>query len=103
MAATGPQIDRRRLAAVEIFQSQHVRLRQIVHVNVIAYAGAVGRGVFVSEDFERRTLTADGFESRRDQVSFRSVNLPDRAGFVRSGGIEIAKADIAQTVGGTIG
>src|SRR5882724_5194375 len=72
-------------------------------MNVIAHAGAVGRGVLVSEDFERLPLTVDGFESGRDEMSLRTVNLADRTRFVRSGSIEIAKADISQTVGRTVG
>src|SRR6266849_10999820 len=103
MAAARPQIESHGTAAVEILQSLHVRLRQIVHVDVVAHAGTVRRGVFVSKDIERRTLAADGLKRGGDEVSLRLVYLADRTFFIRSGGVEIAKAYIVKTVGRSVG
>src|SRR5712691_13530629 len=104
MAGARPQIESHGTAAAfEILQSLHVSLGQIVHVDLIAHTGTVRRRVLVSEDLECRTLTADGFESRRDEVGLRLVNLANSTFFVRSRGVEIAKTYVAQTVRWSIG
>ena len=73
-------------------------LCQIVHMDVIAHAGSVRSRVLVSEDFKRRTLSPNRLKSRRDEVRLGFVHLADRAVFVRSSRVEIAKAYVTQTV-----
>src|SRR5437867_8508434 len=102
MAAARPQIDSHRFPAFEILQPQHVRLRQIVHVNVIAHTSSVRRRVFVAKDFERWALAVDGLEGRGDEVSLRLMYLADRAAFVCASGVEITQTYIAQTVGWSV-
>jgi hypothetical protein len=103
MAAARPQVNRLRGPARQIFQRQHVRFRQIAHMDVIPYAGAVGSWIFVAENLERGTLTTDGFESRGDEMSLRTVHFADGSSFIRPGGIEVSKVHVAQTVSGAVG
>src|SRR5678815_644118 len=103
MAAARPQVDRLRGPAGQIFQRQHVRFGQIAHVNVVPDTSAVGSWIFVPENFERRTLTTDGFESRGNEVSFRAVHFADGPGFIRPGGVEVTKIHVAQTVSRAVG
>ena len=50
-AAAGAEVERPgRLR--QTLERGHMRRRQIAHVNVVAHAGAVGRGVVVAEDLE---------------------------------------------------
>src|ERR1700730_9878403 len=104
MSAAGSEIESHGdAAAIEMLQPLHMGLRQIVHMDVVTHTSAVRRGVLVSEDFERRTLTANRFESGRDQVSLGRVHLADGALFICPRRIEIAKAHIAQTISWSVG
>ena len=53
-----------------------MRARQVLHVDVVADAGAVGRVVVVAEDGERRRAAERGVDRARDQVLLGSWSSP---------------------------
>src|SRR5579871_4246455 len=86
-----------------MLERQHVSFSQIVDVDVIAHAGAVGRGIIVAEKFEGTTLPGDRLQRAGNQVSFRLVHFADVSSFVGTGGVEVAQADRAQSVSTAVG
>ena len=64
MAATAPQIKELRTPTLpQVFQCASVRARKIVHVNVIADRGAIGRRVGISEDGKLAAFPRGGLEN----------------------------------------
>ena len=86
-----------RRAPRQRFERQDVRLRQIVHVDVVADAGAVGRRVIVAEDrrrlarFARRGAAAESGASPARALRPAAFRIGAR-------GVEVAQAHAAQTV-----
>src|SRR5258707_9559299 len=76
---------------------------QVVHVDVVANAGAIGRGVVGTENFQSFARAADGFKSSGNQMSFGLVEFPDSSSFIGSGGVEVAETYIAESVGSGVG
>ena len=77
-------------------------LGEIVDMNVITDAGAVGRGIVFAKKLEWAAFSGDGFQSGGNEMSFRIVQFADRATLVGAGGIEIAQADRAQAVSASV-
>ncbi len=75
-----------------------MRVREVRHVDVVAQAGAVGRGVVGAEYGERVAAVQGGVDHERDQVRLGVMVLAEAAGRVRAGGIEVAQAGGAQPV-----
>jgi hypothetical protein len=61
----------------EAAKGQNVRGGQVVHVDVVADAGAVGRRVVGPEDGQLRVFALGGLERPRDQVGRVAVGLAD--------------------------
>ena len=50
MPSAGPQIQTHPFARLQLLEGQHVSFAEIIHVNVVANAGAVGSRIVVPED-----------------------------------------------------
>ena len=72
---------------------------QVVDVDVIADAGAVGRGVVGAEDVDRLALAESDLQDQRDEMRFGVVVLADRAVGRGTGGVEVAQRGVAEAVG----
>ena len=78
--------------------------RQIVDVDVIANAGAVGRGIVVAENRDVFALPERHLQHDRNQVRLGRVVLAHVALRARAGGVEVTQRRVAQAVGrGVIG
>lgn len=87
----------------EMLKGADVGVGKVVDVDVVAEAGAVGRGIVRAEDLQLKIAGQRGLESERDEVRFRIVEFTDLAGLVGSGGIEVAQAGDMQSVGSAVG
>ena len=88
MAAASAQIELQALAGFETCQGRQVGFGQVVDVDVIANAGAVGRGVVVAEDRDLGPLskaTASTIGIRCVSGSWSSPNAPWHG----AGGVEV--------------
>ena len=107
MPPASSQIDGQRVAAffvpasfpvllLEVSQRPHVRTGQIVHMNVVADAGAVRSRVVGTVDLQLGRVRRGGGQRQWNQVSFGAVHLADLAAVVfavfGSRGVEIAEA-----------
>ena len=72
---------------------------QVVDVDVVADAGAVGRGVVGAEDVDRLALAERDLQDERDEVRFGVVVFADRAVGGGAGGVEVAEGGVAEAVG----
>ena len=73
-----------------------MRARQVLHVDVVADAGAVGRVVVVAEDGQGRPPAERGVDRERDEVDLGIVVLAERAVGMAAGGVEVAQGDRPQ-------
>ncbi len=64
---------------------------QVVHVHVVAQAGAVGRGVVGAEELRGRAPAVRRLDGQRDEVGLRVVVLADRPVRRGAGGVEVAE------------
>src|ERR1700693_4759421 len=73
-------------------------LGEVVHVYVVANAGAVGRWVIGAKYFDPRPATERGQEDEWNQVCFRIMILTDRG--IRAGarGVEVAQGRVTPPV-----
>ena len=62
---------------LEVVQRAHVRVGEVVDVDVVADRGAVGRGVVGAVDGEQRDLAERGLHRERHQVEGSGVVLAD--------------------------
>src|SRR3984885_15456285 len=84
------------VALIERLKGQEMRLRQILHVNVIAHRGAVGRGIVLTENFDAVTPSDSHIKNERNQVGLGLMGFT--AAGNRTGDVEIAPAGEAQSV-----
>src|SRR5438105_7222844 len=80
----------------EGLQSEHMRIGQVAHVDVIANAGPILRRVVRAKDRHVVTLSHCCLKDDRNQVRLRIVQLSRES--VGSGGIEVAQARISKSV-----
>jgi hypothetical protein len=69
-----------------------VCLSEIIDVNVVSNACAVGGRVVGSEDLQFRSRAGCSSKRKRYEVSLRFVEFADVSALVRSGRVEIAQA-----------
>ena len=90
-------VERERLAArAQVVAGEEVCRCEILDVNVVAHAGAVGRRIISAEDRDvrplaDRSLTGDLRQQRR--IARRLSDPPAR---IRTGDVEVAQDDVAQ-------
>ena len=80
-----------------MIEGQNVGLGQVVHVDVVADAGAVG-GVVIAAEYGDRLAGQHGAQQQRDQVGFGLVLLAKLPFRVAAGGVEIPEADAGEVV-----
>src|SRR6202521_4918458 len=78
--------------AVDLLKGADVGIGDIEHVDVVADAGAVRRGVVRAEDIDVRQPTAGGIENPGNEMSLHAMMLAALLG--GSGSIEIAEAHV---------
>ena len=74
-----PKLSLAMAARFELFQRRHVGRGQIVDVDVIANAGAVGGGIVVAENLDTLALSQRHLQHQRNQMRFRVVVFANRA------------------------
>ena len=79
VAAADADVVRQAGSRPDLLQREDVRGGQVIDVDVVADAGAVGRRVVGAEDLDVRALAERGLEDERDQVRFGVVVLADGA------------------------
>src|ERR1035438_4785244 len=72
-------------------EAEEMRLRQVEDVDVIADAGAIGRGIIRAVNFAVRLLSEGHLEHVRDEMRLHAVMLPE--GCAGAGGVEVAECD----------
>ena len=80
------------------FESLQVRIGQVVDVNKIANAGAVGRGIICSEDRHMWTFSESDVEDDRDDVGLGRVVFTERTILGGSTCVEVTKRDKPHSV-----
>src|ERR1700685_193930 len=104
VSAAGADVDGKTIfAGGEMVESFDVRGGKIVDVDVVADAGAVGRGIGGAEDVLLWALARCGAEGERDQMCFGIVEFADFSAFVGTGGVEITQGGEAKSVGAVVG
>src|SRR6266446_6220856 len=102
MSPACPQIDGQRApvsvvgaffvaASFKVLQRSHVRIGEIVHVNVVADAGAVRSWVVRSEDLQLGSVLGGGGKRQWNQMSLRIVEFANLAAVIASRSVEIAQ------------
>ena len=96
---SGPEIDcdvlRRRPRRWS--KCEHVSLRQVGDMDIVAHTGAVGGFVVVSEDGQMGDLISGRLpRGSRYQMGFRIVPFTKLAVGIGAAGVEIAQSDVAQ-------
>src|SRR2546421_8291272 len=81
--------------AVDLLKSTDVRIGDIEHVDVIADAGSVRRGIVSAEDVDMRQTTAGGIENPGNEMSFHAMMLAAFLG--GSGSVEITEGHIFES------
>ena len=91
--AAGAEIERLRPGVrLRVFQRLQMTLSQIDHMQIIAQAGSVGRGIVVAEYGELFQLPRGNAGNIGHEIVGNPVRiLAQQAGFVRADGIEIAQ------------
>src|ERR1019366_8119581 len=82
--------------ALSGLQAENVRLRQILDVNIITDAGAVGRGVIRAVNLHLRLLAERHEQHVRDEMRLDAVMLAEF--FARAGSVEITERNEFQSV-----
>src|ERR1700750_291988 len=60
---------------LECFERKHMRLRQVLHVDVVADAGTVRRGVILAEDLDIFAPSEGYIEDQWYQMRFRFMRF----------------------------
>src|SRR5208282_2260681 len=113
MSSACSQIDGQRVTALfEMLQCPHVGIGKIVHMNVVADAGAIRSRIVGSidlqlgdlqfGDLQLNSIPGGGGESERNQVRFGIVKLANLAAFIGSGSVEIAQPHRAESIGAVV-
>src|SRR5712671_3274273 len=74
-------------------------LGKVINVNVIANAGAVGRGIIRAEDLDLRPLAKNGLQDERNEMRFRIVIFANLGIGAGAGGVEIAECSTGPAIG----
>ena len=77
-------------------EGEHVRLREIEDVDVVADARAVGRLVVGAVDFDVLLLPERDLQDVRDEVRLDAVIFAEGLG--GAGGVEVAQGDVVEAV-----
>ena len=80
-----------------------MRARQIVHVNIVADAGSIGRRIIGSKYLQLRAKPRGRAQCDRNQVGFRFVQFADFAAVIRTRCIEISQTREAKIIGPGVG
>jgi len=72
---------------------------EIVHVNVVTDAGAVGCGVIGAVNEQFGEFSPGCFQSPGNEVGGFLVGLANAALWIRAGNVEIAQGDVAEVIG----
>src|SRR5205823_11664638 len=81
-----------RAALFKNIELEHMRVRQIDYVNVVANARAIARGIVVTNNLNVGPRASRRVQHQRNQMCFRIV--PFAESFAGSGGIEVTKTRI---------
>src|SRR6266550_6851767 len=81
--------------ALDLLKSTDARIGDIEHVDIVAEAGSVRRGIVSAEDVDMRQSTAGGIENPGNEMSFHAMMLAALLG--GSGSVEIAEAHIFES------
>ena len=85
MARPGAEVEARGSAATpQVLERLHVGDGEILNVDVVTDARAVGSVVVVAENREMGALSHRGFAGNRDQMRLGAVVFPEVAFFVRA-------------------
>ncbi len=84
----------------EFFEYGDVGAAEVVDVDVVAEAGAVGGRVIGAEDFDVFAFAEGDVEDEGNEVGFGGMVFADLAVGGGSGGVEIAEGGGAEAVGG---
>src|ERR1700719_4292732 len=95
-AATGPEIVDELVALAQRVEHKDMRAGEIVHVNVVADAGAIRGGIVGAKDRDVFTLPECDLQREGNQVRLRHMVFAQITG--GSGSVEIAQARISQPV-----
>src|SRR5208282_5354819 len=108
MSPAGSQIDGQRVAAgfaavffavpLKVLQCSDVRIGEIVDMDVVANAGAIGGGIVGAVNLQLSSVLGGGRNRQWNQVSLRIVELARLATFIGSRGVEVAQSHRAQSV-----
>src|SRR6478736_2493163 len=79
-----------------------MRFGQVVYVDVVADACAIGRGIVGTENLERFALALDGFKSGWNQMGFWFVKFTNGSVLIGSCGVEVSEAYVTEPVGAGI-
>ena len=91
-ASSCTQVEKDRASLIcQVFQRQRVGLTQIVHVDVVANAGAIGSRIVIPKNLQLRPQAQHSFKSAGNQVIFRDMQLANFSAFVGAGSIEITQ------------
>src|SRR6202042_1863614 len=86
-------------ALFQMLQGADVGVGQIVDVDVVAEASAVGRGIVGGEDIQLGAIGQGRLKGELDQMRFGIVKFADLAGLVGSGGVEVPQTCYAEIEG----
>src|SRR5437016_2434535 len=81
--------------AVDLLKSTDVGIGDIEHVDIVAEAGSVRRGIVSAEDVDMRQSTTGGIENPGNEMSFHAMMLAALLG--GSGSVEIAEAHVFES------
>ena len=84
---------------LEFIKDRNVGTGKVVHVHVVAQAGAIGSRIIGAEDLDVLTTSGGGVDHEGDEMGLGVMVFADRAVLRRSGGIEIAEGRKAESVG----
>jgi len=94
----GSEIHGNRFGGCQVLQAQYVGFRQVIHMNVVADAGAICSRIVIAVDGECGPFALNCLEDNRNQMALGIMHLPNRATFIGSRRIEVAEADVLQAV-----
>jgi hypothetical protein len=85
-------------AAGQMKHRQNVRLRNIVHVDVVANRGSVGSWIVNSKNGHLAPFAARRLHNKRNQMRFRIMRLADLRVHVRARRVEVAQGNPLQSI-----
>src|SRR5262249_22979531 len=86
-------------AVAQIGERGQVRAGEVVDVDIVAHAGAVGRGVIVAEHGQLRATADRDFAGDLGQQRRLLGRLADAAADVAAGDVEVAQRDVGRAAG----